>query len=285
MAGAYWHFYTANRVLERLRPKLEADDGLRCMITHRTLFLAGSQGPDFNFYPGGDSRLSSLSHGKRPADLGRAMLRLAKTDQERSFAFGWLMHLATDTITHPLVNWLILRYFPEKTHHGTDVNAYPLGHHRVEWGIDIGLLKDERMQSYLPDPLYVLATALEMRTLVNQAFGKIFQYPVSEEGWKGGIKGMIRYLSVFETAWRLTGRIQDKSLIRQAVKSLGFHAIVAPIAKLVARRNPENGAGVFIPISPSQRDMEEVYNHSEEVAPVFERYLDNRFKTLPNHTG
>jgi hypothetical protein len=285
MAGAFWHFYIANRAIEALADKLEQQDRFRCILNYRSQYLAGAQGPDFNFYPGGDGAISSLAHGDRPADLGRSLLRLAANEPERAFAYGWLMHLTTDTITHPLVNRLILDHFPGKTKNGTDPKAYPLGHHRVEWGIDVALLQIETVVPYLPNLTEVLHSAIDLSPFAGKALLETFDYALIEEDWKGSISGMLKFISFFEKAWNFTGRITDDNRIRQKVKELGYYSVVNPLAKLIALRNPENGAGVFIPIRPLSSEIDAVLERAEQVLPAFEDYLESDFSQLPNDTG
>lgn len=285
MAGAFWHFYIANRASERLAKTLEQQKRFRCILDFRSQYLAGVQGPDFNFYPGGDGKISALAHGDRPADLGRALLRLAANEPERAFAYGWLMHLTTDTITHPLVNRLILDHFPGKTRNGTDPKAYPLGHHRVEWGIDVALLQTETVIPYLPRLSEVLNSALDFWPFVGKALKEVFDYSLTADDWKGSIKGMITFIAFFDKAWKITGRIPDHNRMRQGIKEACYYSLVNPLAKLIALRNPENGAGVFIPIRPLISEIQSVLERAEQVLPVFESFLETDFDQLPNDTG
>lgn len=285
MAGAYWHFYTANLALEKLEQKLNCDDKYKCILDHREFYLAGVQGPDFNFYPKGNLQVSELAHGDQPADLGRSLLKHAQTDKERAFAYGWLMHLTTDNITHPLVNRLILKYFPEKTSNGTDFGKYPLGHHRVEWGIDINLLQNDSIRSYLPELKHALYPAKEQTDLVNKSLNELFDYDLNPDEWHSAVDSMVNYLKLFDKVWAITGRITDKNGLKQALKALGFHAFVKPIAKIAGRRNPDNGAGVFIPIKPYQEDIDTVFQHASMVCPAFAEHLEEDFVNLPNDTG
>ncbi len=285
MAGAYWHFYTANLALEKLEHKLKSNNKYNCILNHRNHYLAGVQGPDFNFYPNGNIQVSQLAHGNHPADLGRSILKLARTDKERAFAYGWLMHLTTDNITHPLVNKLILKHFPSKTINGTNPGKYPLGHHRVEWGIDLNLLQNDSIRSYLPDLEQALFPAKDLADLVNNALSDVFDFKLNPDEWHGAINSMVSYLRLFNKVWKVTGRIIDKNVLKQAAKTLGFHVFVKPVAKIAALRNPDNGAGVFIPIKPNQEDIDAVFQHAGMICPVFAEYLEEDFVNLPNDTG
>ena len=285
MAGTYWHFYTANRAIELLEDRFAKSTKTKCILDYRSEFLAGVQGPDFNFYPGGDGEISSVAHGDQPADLGRSLLKFASTDKDRAFAYGWLMHLTTDNITHPLVNRLILNHFPRQTRNGADPKLYPLGHHRVEWGIDVDLLQTDKIVPYLPELKETLSSALELAPVMNKALNNVFDYTLTPEIWQGSIKGMIKFITLFNHAWRLTGRITDTNSFKQSLKTLGYFAVINPLAKIIALRNPENGAGVFIPIKPTKVEIQAIQEHSERVYPAFEEYIQNNFEDLPNDTG
>ncbi len=285
MAGAYWHFYTANLALEKLEYKLKGNDKYKCILEYREHYLAGVQGPDFNFYPNGNIRVSQLAHGRQPADLGRSLLRYARSNQERAFAYGWLMHLTTDNITHPLVNKLILKHFPSKTINGTNPGKYPLGHHRVEWGIDVNLLQNDVIRPYLPELKDALIPAKDLSDLVNKTLNDLFAFELNSSDWNNAVDSMVNYLHLFDKVWAATGRITDKNPLKQAVKGLGYNAFVKPIAKLIGMRNPDSGAGVFIPIKPVEEDINAVFQYAGMVCPVFAEYLEEDFINLPNDTG
>jgi hypothetical protein len=91
------------------------------------------------YYPGGDRLLTDLCHYVRPADLTRSLLRHARTDPERAFAWGWATHVVADACLHPLIN----RGAAELARgRGTPSLTYaedPVAHVRVEMGLD-GLL-------------------------------------------------------------------------------------------------------------------------------------------------
>lgn len=285
MAGPYWHFLTANQFIENNRLALEQQQKQTVILDYRAAFLSGVQGPDLNFYPGGDGQISSLAHGDRPADLGRALLEQAETGEQQAFAYGWLMHLTTDIITHPLVNRLITDHFPKQTVQGTDPYAYPLGHHRVEWGIDVNLLQDSSVKPFMADISEVLSTVDHLHPYINEVFKKTFDFEVSEEIWTGSLEGMSKYNRIFQLAWQLSGRTQDQNLLKQGLKSAGFHLLLKPIMKIAAIRNPENGAGVFIPIQPKTEEIEEVKQHASEAGALYLEYLTDDFKRLENRTG
>jgi Zinc dependent phospholipase C len=285
MAGAYWHFYIANRYIEESSDFLKGDDRFRCILDHKKTFLSGVQGPDLNFYPGGDGNLSQLAHGDKPSDLGRELLKLAGNDRERAYAYGWLMHLTTDNIVHPLVHQLMKEHFPRQCRNGSAQDAYPIGHHRVEWGIDTFMLQTSHFIPYLSNLSEIIACTEEFTSLVSNAFREVFQYEIAEERWKGSVKGMIKYEAIFAKTWKMTGRLKDANPLKQALKETFFHTLAAPVLKLIGLKKPEGGAGVFLPIKPRPEDVESIRKHSEQVCKAFDQYLPEEFASLPNDTG
>ncbi len=70
----------------------------------RAAFLTGCVGPDMGMHPGGDVLFSDLAHYVRSGELARALVREARTDADRAFAWGWAAHVLADALIHPLVN-------------------------------------------------------------------------------------------------------------------------------------------------------------------------------------
>ncbi len=282
MAGAYWHFLAAIQLIDDIQTIKDQHQGFETILQHKNTFLAGVQGPDFNFYPGGDREISLLSHEPNPATIGRALLKLAKTDKERAFAYGWLMHLTTDNITHPLVDTLIREHFHRQCRNGTDHDAYPLGHHRVEWGIDVFLLQEESVHPLLPDLDEVLPSASGLTDFVSQAFKEVYDFDFTPLDWEGSIKGMLKYEKIFRIVWKLSGRLRDRNFIRQGLKEILYHILLAPILKTAAIRTPDNGAGVFLPIKPKAHDFERIRQHNDRVRKAFLEFIQEDFSQLEN---
>lgn len=285
MAGAYWHFLAATKTLDSLSNEGDFFKSITTSPELRSTFLAGVQGPDFNFYPGGDGAISKFAHGDVPADLGREMLALAETSTEKAFAYGWLMHLTTDFITHPLVNQLIVKHFPEKCQGGEGHNAYPLGHHRVEWGIDIFLLQQKPIQPHLPDLGSTLEWALPMDSLVSRAYDRVFNYKIESSSWTGAVKGMITYEALFRKIWSLSGRFQESNPLKRVLKEMGYQLLVKPVSLYMGRKSPDNGAGVFIPIQPTTEDFRQILERVEQVRELYLDFLKDDFKRLENTTN
>lgn len=104
MPGSVVHTLLGARILDRWRHSpsvspLPADDASLAAV-----FLAGSIGPDMGLYPGGRRLFSDLAHYVRTAQLARALIREARSDVERAFAWGWLTHVVADVAIHPIIN-------------------------------------------------------------------------------------------------------------------------------------------------------------------------------------
>ena len=104
MPGIIVHTLLGARVLDRWRadptaaPFPASDDALRAT------FLSGCMGPDMGMYPGGDTLFSDLAHYVKSGELARTLVREARTDPQRAFAWGWATHVLADALIHPLVN-------------------------------------------------------------------------------------------------------------------------------------------------------------------------------------
>jgi hypothetical protein len=70
----------------------------------RNAFLCGAVGPDMGYSPGADPFLSDLAHYVRTGELARNLVRFARNPVESAFAWGWVHHILTDVLGHPLIN-------------------------------------------------------------------------------------------------------------------------------------------------------------------------------------
>ncbi len=67
----------------------------------------GAVGPDMFYF--NNKRYSDIAHYCSPGDLARKILEMAKKDgdpKKIAFAYGWIIHVVTDSIGHPWVNRL-----------------------------------------------------------------------------------------------------------------------------------------------------------------------------------
>src|SRR5262245_36459925 len=100
MPGIIVHTLLGTQILDRWRadptntPFRPDDDSLRAT------FLSGSMGPDMGMFPGGDPLFSDLAHYVRSGELTRTLVREARTDPQRAFAWGWATHVLADSLIH-----------------------------------------------------------------------------------------------------------------------------------------------------------------------------------------
>jgi hypothetical protein len=123
------HVLFALEALERWQrsPSLAPFDA--SSAASRNAMLQGALAPDMGYFPWGDSGLSDLTHTARTGRVARELLRMARTDEEKAFAYGWLSHILADVEVHPLVNAEAARLVSGG---GTSLIA----HVRVELGAD-----------------------------------------------------------------------------------------------------------------------------------------------------
>ena len=143
MPGCAVHTLLATRVLTRWNlgdataSPLPPDDS-DC----RAAFYAGSMGPDFGYYPGGDQLFAELAHYLQAVELTRALVRSAPDFRSRAFAWGWTTHVLADCWIHPVINREVARRFPRSEAGEVSYAEDPVAHIRVELGIDSAYARD-----------------------------------------------------------------------------------------------------------------------------------------------
>jgi hypothetical protein len=102
------HALVAERLLEDVRAHLSAyPPELQLVAREPRLsahFIGGAMAADLiERGRGRGLDLAQLAHRGAPAALAQAMLKAAKTPEERAFAMGWVTHLAADRSMHPFM--------------------------------------------------------------------------------------------------------------------------------------------------------------------------------------
>ena len=101
----------------------------------------GGVGPDMFYFLPGKEYYSDWAHYQRTADLPREMLKLAVTDKQKAYAYGWLSHCASDITGHrDYVNIKV----------GGPYNTNPSLHRDVEIGVDANLVDVTGSTFYVP---------------------------------------------------------------------------------------------------------------------------------------
>jgi hypothetical protein len=123
------HGLVAQRLLEEVRARLSAyPPELQLAARDPRLsgfFVGGAMAADLLGHSG-DVDLAVLAHRGVPAALAQALLRAARTPEERAFAMGWVTHLAADRTLHPFM-----------VGRGLDHDAHAPGHVSFEVALDV----------------------------------------------------------------------------------------------------------------------------------------------------
>ena len=286
MAASYWHLFIANRFIEHLLTLKEYLPGVDSILKHQDSFLSGTQGPDLNFFPGGKAEISNLAHGgdKKPADLGRNLLSIASNDKEKAYAYGWLMHLVTDIIVHPLVHKMILETFTEKYGPETDISLNVVEHRRVEWGIDLYIIKSQQHKSKLLDLSSILKSTEDLKPFIQESFLETYQYELSLDTWQNAMEGMIKYVNLFYFIWKLSGRIPDRNPLFQFGKSCFYYSILLPLFKCTEYTKLGESLSVLTPVLPTENQIIEIKECTSKTFSTYLSHLSEGFTILENRT-
>jgi hypothetical protein len=282
MAAVYWHLLIAERIVASLNSANSGIPGRRCIVDHPAYFAAGSLGPDIHYFPGGDKRIANLAHNQRPVDLGLNLISCAANETEEAYARGWMLHIVADIVTHELVN----RYVAERLHTSrtarVNYSADPLGHHRIEWGIDVHLLGNPALFSQLSCLPDVLSTTAQAAATITEAYRKTYGVAVPVSAWSAAAASMARAVLLFRRAWLLTGRIPYPNRLGQAARTLLYAAIVYPAVRIACLRSPQSGAGILIPVLPGSGQHREIMDYTRKACNEYMTHLEDRFASLKN---
>lgn len=134
----------------------------------RAAFLHGSMAPDVGFIPGVDRFVSELAHYHRPADLCRALMDRAHTQEAKAFVWGWIAHVLCDVALHPMVGRAVGELVQGDRSLRMDAEDNLLAHVATEVGLDVALIERHAdLPCPPPDPYFssqtvgMLAEALE----------------------------------------------------------------------------------------------------------------------------
>lgn len=142
----------------------------------RFAFLHGSLAPDLGFVPGVERIVSELVHYLRPADMSRALLAGAGTDEEAAFAWGWVTHVLGDVLLHPRVGCAVgeelYRDRSRRVNAIDDVET----HVSIEVGLDAWVLSRERdtIPAPPPRPFFNRTSAGFLGAALKQVYGLDF---------------------------------------------------------------------------------------------------------------
>jgi len=138
MPGVVLHTLFATSALDRWR----RDSFNLFDLDHPSLvaaYIRGSIAPDMGYFPGGDTRISTVAHGTRAAQIAWELVRTAKDDLEMAYACGWLTHVVADAYLHPHIEGASIwqsAYADPREGAADGLRA----HLRLELGLDVHFL-------------------------------------------------------------------------------------------------------------------------------------------------
>jgi len=100
------------------------------------LLLYGAVAPDLGFFPRTDRRFSDLAHQSGTAELARALLRHAATEEQRAYAAGWVAHMIADIRMHPAINRAVAAALAAHPAAHPPARETLILHMGIEYGLD-----------------------------------------------------------------------------------------------------------------------------------------------------
>ena len=199
-------------------------------------------------------------------------------------AYGWLMHLVTDIIVHPLVHKMILETFTEKYGPETDISLNVVEHRRVEWGIDLYIIKSQQHKGKLLDLSSILKSAEDLKPFIQESFLETYQYELSLDTWQNAMEGMIKYVNLFYFIWKLSGRIPDRNPLFQFGKSCFYYSILLPLFKCTEYTKLGESLSVLTPVLPTENQIIEIKECTSKTFSTYLSHLSEGFTILENRT-
>lgn len=156
----------------------------QCAETCESVFHMGAISHD-SFLYGSDSNLSTKMHGGFGEDTRKVVLTMLddirqekdpeKLNREKAFAFGFLTHMAVDSVFHPFVYSVagsqVRKNNPDPEH----VKQAKTRHRYVETWLDIHFLKEKKHRLQAFKPFKKLMNKDQDRRLATQFFCKNYQ--------------------------------------------------------------------------------------------------------------
>ena len=286
MAAAFWHLLIA----EHLRKNLQNNDAfssiskknkLYKIVNHKNHFFAGTWGPDINYFPKGDKKLSNFAHRNQPLKLGLTLYNNAKTGEEIAYSIGWLLHIISDIIGHKLVNRLVSLKLNGNKQEYTKYSENPSGHYRIEWGIDCSIIKNPNPDFNLPERNNEFAECIgDVTRVITLSYEELYNYKSNKNTWLKAHKDMIHFVKLFYKAWKITGRIDKDNNLFHKLKSLFFYSTIFPTAYIVSNNTFQKSSGVLIPILPDKSEECKIYDYTQNILDYFIESFKKDFQNI-----
>jgi hypothetical protein len=172
MPSVTLHLLLADNVLAELESRVDPPPFDLDVPALRNAFRHGSLGPDLGYFPGGQRFLSDLAHSVGSADLTRTLVFGARTALERAFAWGWATHVLADLRIHPWIGLAVGRLRKRQPWTFVSGDEDPVGHVRVETGLDAWISSRHPEVSIAPlDTVFDIASVRFLSHAYRRRYG------------------------------------------------------------------------------------------------------------------
>ena len=131
-----WAMGTHQSIFEKVMNDTNLDPNIKKILKDNESYArAGAFGPDlFNYCQ--QPKYNSMGHYCEAGKLAKKMIEMAKTPQEKAFAYGWMIHVASDMVGHPWVNQVVEQQKNLQPGEGEYHNGNATNHTAIELAID-----------------------------------------------------------------------------------------------------------------------------------------------------
>jgi len=276
MPGFISHLYMANNVYHAHHTRWFKKDVL-------PYFLAGVLGPDMGYFPNTDSFLSDLCHYVRSKDLVMNMLSNAKTDEEKAFAYGWLLHIYGDVLIHPFINRKVSEQVKNFKPDDYDLFHFrpKLVHTRLEYGFDIRIMHEDDFMKHM-NILFPSRSVSKHGNIIQHAFFTVYCYHVSAKNFSA-VEKTAPWMRKLPFGFSVLGLLPSKHAVLRALQWLVRHVLMPPVHFFLILLKKPVPAALVNPTLPSDEEMQEYKQLIHNVEKQFLLSEKKSFKALKNY--
>ncbi len=225
-------------------------------------------GPDMG-YLGGYGLLTDLAHYIQATDLARAMTMTTENDRDLAFAWGWVSHIVSDVIVHPIINAAV----------GRQANSAPMSyaddptaHIRVEMGHDAYYAARRRMVGV--KPVYSTENNAFVRAL-HSTYGSYIDARRVLRCHRKATKRVQLALQVSSVNSR-----RNSSPANISWQSRALHVVLKALSN---GRTTSLLHAITRPIPPDSQLIESMPLAEQQIMETFFKCADDNLATLPNY--
>jgi hypothetical protein len=280
MPGIAIHTLLALNVLDGPQHRRDALPFAADDAASRNAFLSGCMGPDMGLLPGADPLISDACHYIQSGELTRNLVRLASSDVERAFAWGWVTHVLADILLHPLINRRVGELRGADS--GTEVPYADdaVAHLQVELGLDgVFFYRLERTEQRFYMAPFRSSASNCLAAAYEATYGDVFSAAslITSHRASARYSGLLVSLSRL-VGTRMHGRFVPLSL--WPMYALGY----LPARVVTAVFRPDSLLyGATHSLKPPDWLVEEVDRAIVEFGDRFAELLDDGLQCLPNY--